>query len=230
MRDPLERDEVATKHLAAPERAVRPHPRPVEDDRQRLPRLAVLREASRRVGVMVLHLHERESLLSGPLRCEVLGMKVAGNRGRLDTEHVEVEREIRAERKVGGLTVEIAEVRGEEGLRAAGDAERALQLGPRRDDRRRCRHRERQGRWRIAARAANPKCSTDDRVLAAAMDRPVVGEKGIGDLAQPEPGVLVVDRNRLVGAIAARQHEWPAHRVTHQVVERGVGEHQAEPR
>ena len=62
------------------------------------------------------------------------------------------------------------------------------------------------------------------------MDRPVVGEKGVRNLAQAEPGVLVFGHDGLVGAIAARQHEWPAHLVTEEVVERGVGEQQAEPR
>ena len=57
-------------------------------------------------------------------------------RPRADVEHVEVEREVGAERRVGGLAVEIAEVRGEECLGVARDAERALQLGPDRDDRR----------------------------------------------------------------------------------------------
>ena len=62
------------------------------------------------------------------------------------------------------------------------------------------------------------------------MDGPVVGEESIGDRAQPESGLLVVDRDRLVGAVAARQHEWPVHLVTEQVVERGIGQHHAEPR
>ena len=38
-------------------------------------------------------------------------MEVARDRCGLDTEHVEVEDEIRAEREVGGLAVEVAEVR-----------------------------------------------------------------------------------------------------------------------
>ncbi len=59
-------------------------------------------------------------------------MEVAGDRRRLDAEHVEVELEIGTEREIGGLAVEIAEVGREERLAAAGDAERALQLGPRR--------------------------------------------------------------------------------------------------
>ena len=57
-------------------------------------------------------------------------MEVARDRGRLDAEHVEVEREVGAERAVGGLGVEVAEVRREERVAAARDAERALQLGP----------------------------------------------------------------------------------------------------
>ena len=44
---------------------------------------------------------------------------------------VEVEREVGAERRVGALTIEVAEMRREEGVLAARYAERALQLGTR---------------------------------------------------------------------------------------------------
>ena len=121
-------------------------------------------------------------------------------------------------------------MRGEERLGAAGDAERALQLGPRRDDGPSRGDRQRQRPGRVAARASHRERRPDDRVLAAAVDRPVVGEEGVGDLAEPPPGVLVVDRDRLVGAVAARHHERHADVVAEQVVERGVGEHQPEPR
>ena len=46
-----------------------------------------------------------------------------------------------------------------------------------------------------------------DRVLAAAVDRPVVGQERVGDAAEPLARVLVVECDRLVGAVAARHHE-----------------------
>ena len=66
----------------------------VEDERQRRPFFAVLGEAGGGVCVVVLDLDERQVLLVRPLRREVLGMEVAGDRLRLDAEHVEVELEI----------------------------------------------------------------------------------------------------------------------------------------
>ena len=137
MGDALERGQVAAQQLAAPERPVGPHPGPVEHDGERLAGLAVLGEARGGVGVVMLHLDERQPLLVRPTRRQVVGMEVAGDRGGLDAEHVEVEREVGAERAVGGLAVEVAEVRREERLAAARDAERALQLGTRGDERRR---------------------------------------------------------------------------------------------
>jgi hypothetical protein len=61
-------------------------------------------------------------------------MEVAGDSCGLDAEHVEPQREIVAERGMGILAREVAEVRGQKRLGAAGDAERALQLGPGRDE------------------------------------------------------------------------------------------------
>ena len=126
---------------------------------------------------------------------------------RLDVEHREVELEIGAERAVGQLGVEVAEMRREERLAAARDAERALQLGADGDDRARRRDRQRQRAGRVAARAADREGGADDRVLAAAVDRPVVGEERVGDPAEPLARLVVVERDRLVGAVAARHHQ-----------------------
>ena len=222
--------EVAAEQLAAPERPVRAVARAVEDERERRALLAVLGEAGGRVRVVVLHADERKALLVRPLRREVLGMEVVGDHLGLDAEHLEVELEVVAKGAVGGLGVEVAEVGREEGARPRRDAEGALQLGAGGDE-----------RARAETGAAAPagtkprerrigKPRADDRVLAAAVDRAVVGEEGVGDPAQPLAGLVVVERDRLVGAVAARHHERPAEVVAEQVVERGVGEHHAEPR
>ena len=83
--DPLERSEVATKELPAPDRPVRAQAGAVEDERQRRPFFAVLGEAGGGVCVVVLDLDEREVLLVRPLRREVLRMEVAGDQLRART-------------------------------------------------------------------------------------------------------------------------------------------------
>ena len=95
----------------------------------------------------------------------------------------------------------------EERLAAARDAERALQLGA---DGERAAAPPRPAaaaRRRVAARAADRERRAHDRVLAAAVDRPVVGEERVGDPAEPLAGLVVVERDRLVRAVAARHHE-----------------------
>ena len=61
------------------------------------------------------------------------------------------------------------------------------------------------------------------------MDRTVVVEECIRDRRQPLPRVDVVVRDRLVGHVAAREHDRFAELVQQQVVQGCVGEHDAEP-
>ena len=89
----------------------------------------MLGEAGGRVGVMVLDADELGVLLERPFRREVLGVEVVGDRLGDDVEHREVELEVGPEGAVGELGVEVAEVRREKRLAAAGDAEGALELG-----------------------------------------------------------------------------------------------------
>jgi hypothetical protein len=49
-------------------------------------------------------------LLEGPLRREVLGMEIVGDRLGLHAEHGQVHLEVGPERAVGVLRVEVAEV------------------------------------------------------------------------------------------------------------------------
>ena len=103
-----------------------------------------------------------------------------------NAEHVEVELEIVDERAIGRLGVEIAEVRREERALARGDAEGGLEL--RAGGHERPRGRERQRRGREPARPPDGKAAADDRVLAAAVDRPVVREECVGDPARGAGG------------------------------------------
>ena len=89
---------------------------------------------------------------------------------------------------------------------------------------------ERQRQRRVPARAPDREGGANDGVLAAAVDRPVVCEEGVGDPAQPRPSLAVLERDRLVGDVPARQHERTADVGREQVVERRVREHDAEPR
>ena len=89
--------------------------------------------------------------------------------------------------------------------------------------------RQRHGAGREPARAPKRELRADDRILAAAVDRPVVGEERVGDVAECGARVVVVEGDRLVGAVPARQHERPSRVGRQEVVERRVREHHAEP-
>ena len=68
-----------------------------------------------------------------------------------------------------------------------------------------------------------------DRVVGPGLDRPVVEQQEVGDPAQPRHRVVVGERDRLVGRVAAGHHQRPHSRVgDQQVVKRRVGEHQSQ--
>ena len=230
VRQALESVEVAAQQLAAPERSVGAVPGAVEDERQRRALLAVLGETRGGVRVVVLDADELCFLLERPLRREVLRVEIVRDELGLDAEHREVEREIGAERACTP-----ARSRGRRGgARGTPRPRRATQnvllsSAPDGDDRL-ARYPEAAARRRVPARAADRERGTNDGVLAAAVDRPVVSEEGVGDPAQPRPRLVVLERDRLVGDIPARQHERTAEVGREQVVERRVREHDAEPR
>ena len=134
VRDALERGEVAAQQLAAPERPVGAVAR-CRRGRARAPRPSrrARRGRPRRARGGAGRSTSGSVLLVRPLRRR--GSRDGGRRRPRPGSTpsiVEVEREVGAERAVGGLGVEVAEVRREERLAAARDAERALQLGARR--------------------------------------------------------------------------------------------------
>ncbi len=183
------------------------------------------------MGVVVLHADRLELLVERPFRREILGVEVVGDRLRLDPEHREVELDVGEKGAVGELGVEIAEVGREERVGPPGEAEGALELGADGEDWRRGGDRQ-PGRRprRVAARAPQREGRAHDRVLAAAVDRAVVAEEGVGDRAEPLACLGVVEGDRLVAHVAAGHHERPREPGAQQVVERGVGEHHPEPR
>ena len=87
------------------------------------------------VGVVVLNADRLGVLVERPLRRQVLRVEIVGDGVGLHGEHVHVELEIVAKGPERELRVEVAEMRREEGLVAAGDAEGPLQLGAGRQQR-----------------------------------------------------------------------------------------------
>ena len=77
-------------------------------------------------------------------------------------------------------------------VRARGDAEGGLQLAPD-GERRRDRRRQGDGERRISARAPDwlllAPGDPHDRVVAGELDRPVVGEEGVGEVAEAGLGL-----------------------------------------
>ncbi len=230
VRDPLEGAEIAAENLPAPERPVRSVARAVEDEREGRALQAVLGQTGGSMRVVVLNADQLGVLLQRPLRGQVLRVEVVGDHLRLDPEHGEVQLHVGEEGPVGELGVEVPEVRRQEGLASARDAERGLELGPGGKDRPRRRHGEGHRARHEATRPPQRERGADDGVLAAAVDRAVVGEEGVGDARQPLLGLGVLVRDRLVGAVSARQHERPSEVRGKEVVERRVGKHHAEPR
>ena len=156
-------------------------------------------------------------------------MEVVGDHLRLDVEHREIELDVGAERAIGELAFEIAEVRREEGFAAADDAEGALQFGAGGEDRGPRFDGEWQGPGREAARAPDRERGTDDRVLAPPVDRSVVAEERVRDAVQARARVAVVEGDRLVRPVAAGHHERGADLGKQKMMERRVGQHHADP-
>ena len=115
---------------------------------------------------------------------------------------------------------------------ADGEADRALQLGPDGEQRDRRGHRQAQRCRCVAAGPAQHRESVGepahDAVVGPTPDRSVVGEQGVGDAAEPAPGVVVVDRHRLVGAVPAGEHDRFPDGADEQVVQARRGQEQTE--
>ncbi len=115
---------------------------------------------------------------------------------------------------------------------ALGHAERVLQVRSDGEQRARRGDRQRERAGHVAARAPDEQRATADgardRVVGARLDRPVVGEERVGDAGEPFQRVVVAEGDRLVGDVAAGQHERRAHVAEQQVMQRRVGEHHPE--
>ena len=67
-----------------------------------------------------------------------------------------------------------------------------------------------------------------DGVVHVPDDGAVVDEEQIGDAAEAFEGFVLVGADRLVAQVAARGHDGEPERRQEQVMQRGVGEHDAE--
>ena len=233
--DAAKAGQVGDEELAAPERAVGAVPDAVEADRQHRLGAAVLDETRRGVGVVVLHSDRRQPELEGELRRQVLRMEVVGD----DLGHDPVQPgkvvDRLEERPVRRQVLEVADVMAGDDVAALGDGDGALQL--RTDGEhggRRGVEGQRQRLRRVAARPTqqlDPAAGgTGDRVVAADVDRAVVGQQAGDHRAEAVDGVGVVVGDRFVAEVAARHHQRPADTVEQQVVQRAVGQHHAELR
>ena len=115
---------------------------------------------------------------------------------------------------------------------ALGDAERALELRAAAERRR---HLERQAHAlrHVAARAAHHDRravpdGAHDRVVGAHVDRAVVDEEGVRDLAEPLARVVVVVGDRLVRDVGRGHDERAAEVAEQEMLKRRVGKHHAE--
>ena len=230
---PLEAAKVAGEDLAAPDRPVGAQSRPVEDRADRRPALTMLGEAGGEMRVVVLNPRQANALALLRIRGRaVVGMQIVGHDGGIDGEQP---LEVRDPLCVGahGLGVaEVADVVPDPGAAPACHAGRALELRATGQDRLGAGDRHRQALRDVAPRAPQQLRAsthdTGDRVVRAHVDRAVVDEEGVGDLGETFPRILVAVRDRLVGDVAAREHEHASCVREQQVVQGRVGQHHAE--
>ena len=85
---------------------------------------------------------------------------------------------------------------------------------------------------RVAAGAAQDQFAVQhhahDGVVHVPDDGAVVDEEKVGDAAEAFERFVLVGADRLVAQVAARGHDREAERGQQQVMQRGVGEHDAE--
>jgi hypothetical protein len=212
----LEAAQVADQDLAAPHRPVGAEPTAVEDRADRRPLLAVVGQAGREVGVVVLDRDALDALARervcgrGVVGLQVVRHHLGGDREQpLQVPHALL---VRRER-LGGS--EVADVVGDPGAPPAREAERAPVLGAAGQHlaagrQRQCEH-ARHGAARTAQRQRPAACHAQHRVIDAGLDRPVMLQDQVGDL--------------LTGA---GHYQRLADVLQQQVVERVAGEHHAE--
>ena len=231
----LEAGVVADEKLAPPHVAVGSIPRAVEDDPHHRLVQAVLAHARRHVRVVVLDRHRRQPLLGERVpRAQVAGVQVVRDHLR---RHLQKLRHV-LDRVLEGaprrLVLEVPDVVAEEQLASTRQAHRVLQLRPHRQQRRQLERRlHRLGgvaarsadRCRLAARLLPDVTTRDDRIVHARVDLALAHQERVSDPRKALERVLVAERDRLVGDIAARRHQRVEAALEEQVVHGRVRKH-----
>ena len=231
---PLEARRTAHQKLPAPDRSVAAVAGAVVDRPHRGTELAVLGQAGREVGVVVLDPEGLDALaLERLARGEVVRMQIVGDHGRLDAEQaLEVGHPL-AERAQGLPIAQVADVVAHPGSTSLGQAEGVLELRAAGQQRRSLQRKgQRSGHEPARAAEHQRRAAAGDRaqhrVIGAGLDRPVVGEHDVRDAAEASHGVVVLVRDGLVGDIAAGHHQRAAGVAQQQMMQRRVGQHHAE--
>ena len=237
--------------LASPDGAVRAVAGAVETESERRTghsiARAVLGETAGEMGVVMLHRDQRqrprrpsgalEQAARGarrarcPVRRRIVGMEIVHDRYRRRSVKVEKVENDALESGVRLRSLHVAQMLREEDLVA--DAQRGgrLLMRSRGDQARQLAPGEQRQR-RVATGPAQQLRRAvgepGDAVVDMAGDRPVVEEKEVGDCAQANESLAVVDGDRLVGEVAARRHQREVGLGEQQVVQRARRQHHSE--
>ncbi len=145
MADSLEATKVGDEQLASPQSAVGPVAEAVEGQGEHRAGPAVLGQARRDVGMVVLHADGRKVEVRGELGREVFGVQVVGDElGDHGVERAEMVDRLH-EGAVRSEVLEVTDVVARDDVVAHGHRHRALELGPDGQDRPARRHHHREG-------------------------------------------------------------------------------------
>ena len=182
------------------------------------------------MGEVVLHPEERQARFLGVPGGEVIGVGVAHDVcGSGVVQALEVGND--AIEGVGCLDgFEVADVLADEDVLADGEGDAVLEVGA--DGQRWChgsRELDREGsitpgaaQYHLAAQE-----HAHDRVVYVADNGAVVDQEEVGDAGKALQRVVLVGANRLVGEVAAGGHDGEAELGHEEVMQGGVGEHDA---
>ena len=208
--DALESRQIGNEELAAPQAPVGPIAKPIKGHTDDTFIETVLDQARRHVGVMMLHRDRRQIERGGERGGQVAGVKIMHHHFGCDSEQRQERVDHFVERLKGRHVLQIAEMRRKERLSSARDAHRVLQPGADGQYARssRCQP-DRPGRKATGPAYEHGATVRDSehRVVCSAKYGPIVGEERIGDGPEPGVGIVIVDRDRFLGSIAAGEHE-----------------------
>jgi len=184
------------------------------------------------MGVVVLHgdaPHGR--LRERPLRREVIGVEVVDDDLRFDAQQLLQVADGVAEEGKGFGIVELADMLTEKDLAPPGQGDGVLQFATDREQGFGERAGEQDRLGDVAAAPAHdhgrPGGHTDDGVVAALQDFAIMQQKGVGNPAQARQGLLIADGDRFLAEVAAGHDQHGQGPGQEQMVEGGVGEHEA---